>query len=147
MINTEKGKITIGGIVFDKSTNHSIFIDTNKNIETPFSLINENENQNEYMLKEESFNYAIVFKNEKLSYITIEKTIGDKDWTSYTLSKSNRIAENKDLLLDLGLKENNSFEWGDVSYQYDPRNLMPYILIDFSKKQNESLLGIKEPQQ
>ncbi|MDO6811228.1 hypothetical protein Q4603_21605 [Zobellia galactanivorans] len=112
MIDIEKGEVIINNIVFTRGFDHSVFVNINNSLKTPFHSTNHAANRNEYFFKKGDFNYSIVFKDEKLSFITIEKTVGDKNWSSYVLSKSERIAKNKDLLINMGLEENNLFGGG-----------------------------------
>lgn len=130
-LNTDKGEVLIRDILFTNNMTYNFFLRLIDTSEFLPETITENPNRKEYKYIEKNDIYSIVFEENILSYIMIERTNGDLDWESYAASKIIRIEKTKQILIDFGLEHENNFSWGNISFEYDPRNLSPYILIQF----------------
>lgn len=130
-INKENGSIII---------NKEINIIPHENIrELQFKLKDKiynpkygyNKNNN-FMLDDEDLGVVYTFKTDKnfnIHCIYIEPQYSS--WEDIENSISISIVKIKKILELLNLEENNLFLWGRIFYEYDPRNLIPSIIIEY----------------
>ena len=98
--------------IFKKSDffdNKYIYVDNSNEIEYIFSLNNEN---NIYLVEIEPY------------YLSWNDIGNRKDWG---------ILKIKKIFLENNFCIKNEFSWGKVSYQYDNKNLIPSICIEYKK--------------
>ena len=80
-------------------------------------------------LADEEYFYSTYFLKDNLNSFHIEYIGKAKNWDEYAETTDFRISRTKDILVNLGLNEYNTFPWGKVEYGYDPRNKTPLINI------------------